>query len=58
MYDDAHSLLLITTAAGTVERYDPATRSLLAPLTGGGIYNGADITPDGRPWSSPRGSAA
>ena len=46
-FDDTHGLLLITTSAGTVERYDPATRSLLAPLTGGGSYNGADITPDG-----------
>jgi DNA-binding beta-propeller fold protein YncE len=47
VYDDTHGLLLITTSNGTVERYDPVQKSLLAPLTGGASYNGADITPDG-----------
>ena len=47
VYDDTHGMLLITTAAGTIERYDPVLRSSLAPLTGGASYNGADIAPDG-----------
>jgi hypothetical protein len=47
VYDDTHGMLLISTSAGTVERYDPVLKSSLAPLNGGASYNGADVTPDG-----------
>jgi ribosomal protein L24E len=45
--DPSRGLLYITTSDGLVERYDPATESLLYPWhVGVGLY-GADITPDG-----------
>jgi hypothetical protein len=45
--DPSRGLLYITTSDGLVQRYDPATESLLYPWhVGAGLY-GADITPDG-----------
>jgi sugar lactone lactonase YvrE len=47
VFDPTRNLLYITTSAGTVQRYDVATQTLLAPLAVGTSLNGADITPDG-----------
>jgi hypothetical protein len=47
VYDEVRGLLYITTAAGTIERYDIANQTLLTPLSVGGSLNGGDITPDG-----------
>ncbi len=47
VYDDSRGILYITTSAGTVERYDVATQSLLTPYQVGSSFYGADITPDG-----------
>src|SRR5262249_15122330 len=49
VYDTVRNLLYITTSAGAVQRYDPVSGGLLAPLTvpGSASLNGADITPDG-----------
>src|SRR5438132_4137934 len=47
VFDNTRDLLYVTTSSGTVQRYDPAARQLIAPLTLGGQLNGADITPDG-----------
>jgi DNA-binding beta-propeller fold protein YncE len=47
VYDRGRGLLYITTDAGTVERYDLATQSLLPPFRVGDSLTGADITPDG-----------
>jgi ribosomal protein L24E len=45
--DPSRGLLYITTSDGLLQRYDPATQTLLAPWhVGVGLY-GADITPDG-----------
>ncbi len=47
IYDGSRGLLYITTSDGLVQRYDPATQTLLSPWhVGVGLY-GADITPDG-----------
>jgi DNA-binding beta-propeller fold protein YncE len=47
VFDPTRNLLYITTGAGTVQRYDVATQTLLTPLAVGTSLNGADITPDG-----------
>jgi DNA-binding beta-propeller fold protein YncE len=47
VFDPTRNLLYITTSTGTVQRYDIATQTLLAPLAVGTSLNGADITPDG-----------
>ncbi len=47
VYDPVRNLLYITTTAGTVERFDVTTQTLLAPLAVGGSLNGADISADG-----------
>jgi sugar lactone lactonase YvrE len=47
VYDPSRDLLYITTSTGTVERYDIATQTLLAPFAIGNSLRGADITPDG-----------
>ncbi|HEY1861068.1 MAG TPA: DUF4214 domain-containing protein [Gemmataceae bacterium] len=47
VYDPVRGLLYITTTGGTVERYDVANQTLLAPLSVGNSLNGADITPQG-----------
>jgi sugar lactone lactonase YvrE len=47
VFDPMRGQLDITTSAGTVQRYDVASQTLLAPLTVGTSLNGADITPDG-----------
>lgn len=47
VYDPSRGLLYITTSSGKVERYDPLTQTLLAPLAVGTNLAGADITPDG-----------
>lgn len=48
VYDLLRGVLYITTSAGKIERYQPATKQLLAPLTVGNSLYGIDITPDGR----------
>jgi hypothetical protein len=47
VFDPTRNLLYITTGAGTVQRYNVATQTLLTPLAVGTSLNGADITPDG-----------
>jgi sugar lactone lactonase YvrE len=47
VYDPVRGLLYITTTGGTVERFDIANQTLLAPLSVGNSLNGVDITPDG-----------
>jgi sugar lactone lactonase YvrE len=47
VYDPTRGFLYITTAEGTVQSYDVATQTLLAPITAGVSLRGADITPDG-----------
>jgi hypothetical protein len=47
VFDATRNELYITTSAGTVQRYDVASQTLLSPLTVGTSLNGADITPDG-----------
>jgi hypothetical protein len=47
VYDPTRNLLYITATDGTVQRYDPATQTLLLPFQISGSLNGADITPDG-----------
>jgi sugar lactone lactonase YvrE len=47
IYDASRGLLYITTSDGLIERYDPATQTLLAPWHVGASIYGADITPDG-----------
>ncbi len=47
VYDPVRGQLDITTSAGSVQRYDVASQTLLAPLAVGTSLNGADITPDG-----------
>src|SRR5688572_14419382 len=46
VFDDARGLLYATTAQGTVERYDPASGTVLAPVAVGQSAVGADISPD------------
>jgi hypothetical protein len=48
VYDSTRNLLYITSSNGTVQRYDVAHQTLLAPLQVGVSLLGADITPDGR----------
>src|SRR5439155_8273708 len=47
VYDPVRGLLSLPTWFGTVERYDPATQTLLAPFRGPSALAGADVTPDG-----------
>src|SRR5262245_12582972 len=49
VYDPVRDLLYITTSTGAVQRYDPASNSLLSPIAmpGSSSLAGADITPDG-----------
>jgi DNA-binding beta-propeller fold protein YncE len=47
VWDPVRSLLYITTSDGKVQRYDPATQSLLTPLNVGAALYGVDITTDG-----------
>ena len=47
VFDPQRGLLYITTDYGKVERFDPAARSLLAPIVIGAPVGGIDITPDG-----------
>jgi sugar lactone lactonase YvrE len=47
VYDPSRGLLYITTSDGLVQRYDPASQTLLAPWHVGLSLYGADITPDG-----------
>jgi len=47
IWDAKRNLLYITTAGGTIERFDATTRSMLEPFDLGVPLNGADITPDG-----------
>jgi hypothetical protein len=47
IYDGTRGLLYITTSDGLVQRYDPASQTLLAPWHVGASLWGADITPDG-----------
>jgi sugar lactone lactonase YvrE len=47
VFDPVRGLLYITTSGGTVERYDPASGTLLAPYQLGDPLNGADISADG-----------
>jgi hypothetical protein len=47
VFDGTRNLLYITTSGGTVERYDVAAQTLLAPLRVGNTLYGADVTPDG-----------
>src|SRR6266403_2917634 len=47
VFDPSRGLLYITTSAGTVQRYNVASQTLLSPLSVGTSLNGADITPDG-----------
>lgn len=53
IYDTTSELLYIPTHDGTIERFDPQSRSLLSPLVLNGWeednwLGGGDITPDGR----------
>ncbi len=48
VYDPTRNYLYVTTAHGTVERYDVAHQTLLAPFQVGVSLLGADITPDGK----------
>jgi sugar lactone lactonase YvrE len=49
IYDPTRNLLYVPTADGTIERYDPSTDSLLAPLSvTNSALGGGDITPDGK----------
>lgn len=48
VYDHVRQQLLITTTAGTLLRFDEATRTMLPALTVGYSLNGGDITADGR----------
>jgi hypothetical protein len=48
VFDPTRNVLYITTGHGTVERYDVATQTLLAPFQVGVSLLGADLTPDGR----------
>jgi DNA-binding beta-propeller fold protein YncE len=48
VWDAARGLLYLTTSDGSVQRYDPATQTLLAPFQVGASPEGADITPDGK----------
>src|SRR5207237_9515620 len=47
VFDSFRNLLYVMTAHGTVERYDPITETLLAPLAIGVDLWGADLTADG-----------
>lgn len=47
VWDSATGLLYLSTYAGTIQRYNPATRTLLTPWNIGTPLMGADITPDG-----------
>ena len=47
VYDAARNRLYITTAGGTVERVDLATRTMLSPVNVGSPLFGADIAPGG-----------
>ncbi len=47
VYDPTRNVLWITTSIGTVQPYDVATETLLAPFQVGNLLKGADITPDG-----------
>jgi sugar lactone lactonase YvrE len=47
IWDAARGLLYITTSDGSLQRYDPATQTLLAPFQVGASPEGADITLDG-----------
>jgi len=46
VFDPSRGLLYITTSAGTVQRYNVASQTLLSPLSVGTSLNGADITSD------------
>jgi DNA-binding beta-propeller fold protein YncE len=48
VYDPALNMLYITTGHGTVERYDVANQTLLAPFQVGVSLLGADVTTDGK----------
>jgi ELWxxDGT repeat protein len=47
VYDKQRQTVYITTASGSIERYDMANHRLLTPLQIGKNLFGADITPDG-----------
>jgi len=47
VWDPTRGLLYITTIYGQVERYNPATNTLMSPWNVGEQLAGADITPDG-----------
>src|SRR5688500_14939223 len=46
VFDSSRNILYATTSAGTVARYNVATKTLLPAWTLGGSLNGLDITPD------------
>jgi Bacterial Ig domain len=48
VFDSLRRQLLITTSAGTLERYDFATQTLLPPIKVATTLNAGDITPDGQ----------
>ena len=48
VFDPGRNLLYITTAAGTVERYDVTRQALLAPFQVGTSLYGADLSADGQ----------
>ncbi|MBI1850501.1 MAG: hypothetical protein HYR85_09175 [Planctomycetes bacterium] len=49
VFDGSRGLLYVTTAHGSVERFDLATQALLAPLSGVGTsLRAVDVTADGR----------
>ena len=47
VFDGSRNVLYITTAAGTVERWDVASQARLSAFTVSTSLNGADITADG-----------
>ncbi len=47
IFDNARNLIYIPTSSGTVERYDIAAKTMLAPWTIGGSLGPGDITADG-----------
>ncbi len=49
VFDDARNTLYITTSAGSVERYDLTTNSLLTPFSVASTsFNGIDVSLDGQ----------
>src|SRR3954452_9102273 len=46
VFDDLRDALYVTTASGSVQRFDIATKQLLTPWQVGGTLYGADITAD------------